>query len=354
MKHKYNIPGKINVGFQKRGGTYTGKLAYVVYTDDKGVLRKETSWNGWRDQKIAPEEFENVPTEGFVLNKKVGETRWSHDPRKAWVRVYDPRDFEFEIDVSNLLLILQECTSVKGKGLEGEFVYAWSGAKLLLLPVDSQEYKESVAYKQACKQKITKKDIKEGFSYLNKDGDEVMYLGRLPHWRFHWGDDGKIEFKCQKKHIFAYLQKDSSPYSNRGDYFVQSGFTKIISKLSDDPCPSFADKFDEYHKSKYGSGPQKLVTTKTKRSKEYYDDKDFIEKGGKIYFVSDYYEYRYGGGHKKKLKRSGKPVEIKPDKSVTIYRRSEVEDNSLLEDPRVHLYVVNESGNKIGIGDYYR
>ena len=42
------IPTKINVGFQERKDTYTGKLAYVIYFDEKGKLRKETSWQGWR------------------------------------------------------------------------------------------------------------------------------------------------------------------------------------------------------------------------------------------------------------------------------------------------------------------
>jgi hypothetical protein len=70
---KLNIPDTIKVGFQNRQGTYTGKLAYVVYKDKKGVLRKEKSWNGWKDDKIPAQEFENVPTDGFVLNKKVGD-----------------------------------------------------------------------------------------------------------------------------------------------------------------------------------------------------------------------------------------------------------------------------------------
>lgn len=60
------------MGFQTRNDTYTKKLAYVIYYDEKGKLRKEPSWNSWRDKKIDPEEFDNVPTEGFVLNKKVG------------------------------------------------------------------------------------------------------------------------------------------------------------------------------------------------------------------------------------------------------------------------------------------
>lgn len=70
MKSNIFIPKKINVGYQNRSGTYTGKLAYIIYYDEKGVLRKERSWNGWRDEDIPNDEFDNEPTEGFVLNKK--------------------------------------------------------------------------------------------------------------------------------------------------------------------------------------------------------------------------------------------------------------------------------------------
>ena len=35
MKSNIFIPKKINVGFRNRSGTYTGKLAYIIYYDDK-------------------------------------------------------------------------------------------------------------------------------------------------------------------------------------------------------------------------------------------------------------------------------------------------------------------------------
>lgn len=50
------IPNKLKVGFQNRSGTYTGKLAYIIYYDQKGKLRKEPSWNNWRSKDIEPEE----------------------------------------------------------------------------------------------------------------------------------------------------------------------------------------------------------------------------------------------------------------------------------------------------------
>ena len=116
MKSNIFIPKRINVGYQNRLDTYTGKLAYVIYYDEKGVLRKETSWNGWRDKDIPNTEFDNVPTEGFVFNKKVGDYSSGWDHRQAYCRVYDPRGFEFEITIENLLYILENCSCIKGKG----------------------------------------------------------------------------------------------------------------------------------------------------------------------------------------------------------------------------------------------
>lgn len=64
------VPKKVNVGFQNRKDTYTGKLAYVIYFDETGKLRKEPSWQGWRDKQIPNEIYDNEPIEGFVLKKK--------------------------------------------------------------------------------------------------------------------------------------------------------------------------------------------------------------------------------------------------------------------------------------------
>jgi len=112
------IPQKLKIGFQERSDTYTKKLAYVIYFDEKGTLRKEASWQSWRDKKIDPIEIDNVPTSGFVLNKKVGGYKSDWNFRNAYVRVYDPRDFEFEITIPNLLFILENTSAIKGKDLD--------------------------------------------------------------------------------------------------------------------------------------------------------------------------------------------------------------------------------------------
>ena len=181
MKSNIFLPEKIKVGFQKRSDTYTQKLAYVIYYDEKGKLRKEASWNGWRDKSIQDLEFDNIPTSGFVLNKKAGgySSGWNH--RQTYVRVYDPRDFEFEISVPNLLYILENATSTKGKGLEGEFVYGWDGKELVLIPTESTDYIEISNFNKNIHSdfKLKGKDLKLGATYLTKDNQEWVYLGKI-------------------------------------------------------------------------------------------------------------------------------------------------------------------------------
>ena len=197
------IPKQIKVGYQKRTDTYTGNLAYIVYLDEKGVTKKEKSWEGWRDKKINPETFTNEPTSGFVLNKKVGDYRGSWSGRQAWIRVYDPRNFEFEISVNNLVFILENCSSIRGKGLEGEFVYAWDGKDLLLLPVDSTDY-QTISEEQALREKpsLKAKELTEGLLYKYKNGEVYTYLGRHDYYTPSYSDYGLKQITNKKSHIF--------------------------------------------------------------------------------------------------------------------------------------------------------
>ncbi len=278
-----NIPEKINVGYQKREGTYTGKLAYVVYTDAKGKLRKEKSWKGWCSNSIKKDEFKNEPTEGFVLNKGVGGRRESYgwNPRNEYIRVYDPRDFEFEISVANLLFILQECSSIKGKGLEGEFVYAWDRADLVLLPCCSQEYRECVKYTENQSAKVTKNDMVEGCTYQMRDMKNVMYLGRHEWFskEHSWSSDARYYLKpFGKRHIFLDLESK--------EYIPEKGFTKIAKRTSDESITDYANAYEKMKNSIHCLVPTKFAFKKKSIQKGIYDESVFIKKGDEYYSVN--------------------------------------------------------------------
>lgn len=267
MNETLYIPKKLNVGFVNRSDTYNNKLGYVIYWDDKNKLRKETSWQNWRDKSIDPEVYDNVPTSGFVINRQVGGARsgyYSWDARIEKVRVWDPRGFEFEISIPNLLFILQESNSMKGKGLEGEFVYSWAGPELVLLPVDTTEYKKCMEYTDLQAVKITKDSMIPGCTYKFKDNQECVYLGRLDYFTVHSHEvdnlysqyryDKKItEYtyqKCEKKHIFVNV-KDLQK-TNNISYRIESGFTKVGQVITTEPLDNYAELLDVYKSQNTG------------------------------------------------------------------------------------------------------
>jgi hypothetical protein len=255
MRENLNIPSRIRVGFQKRNDTYTGKLGFVISADRKDNPK---SWEGWRDKNIEPQEFDNVPTEGFVLNRDVGGTQrsYSWNARREKVRVYDPRGFEFEITVENVLLILQECSSIKGKGLEGQFVISWSGNTIILLPICSNEYKVATELIDLSKQKVAAAKVKPGCTFRTKDRQNVMYMGRhewdLSPLTFYQSTDFPPR---EMRHIFLLLDRADQTR----EYLAEKGFTKLASQTSDTPSPQYAEEYERMMKSRFVSTVSKIV-----------------------------------------------------------------------------------------------
>lgn len=177
------IPKKIIVGFQKRNDTFTGKLAYITYFDEKGVHRKKTSWDGWRDHKIETIELDNTPRSGFVINKGVARDGYWGSGRSV-VRIHDPEEFEFEIDIPNLIGILMH-SDVSKRDITQDCVYAWYGTSLVLLPTNSKEYQDSLVYTKKQEQKVSAKELKVGATYVARKHDtQYVYIGRYD-W-FDW------------------------------------------------------------------------------------------------------------------------------------------------------------------------
>lgn len=240
LKTTIFVPKKIKVGFQNRSDTYTQKLAYVIYYDQKNALRKEASWQSWRDDKIEPEDYENVPMSGFVLNKKVGgyDTGWNH--RQTYVRVYDPRNFEFEISVPNLLYILENTNSIKGKGIEGEFVYGWDGTDLVLVPTSSPDYVETEKYNEVVfnKDYVKVKDLKIGATYRSNVNKQLIYIGRFDYYEWDGTNKGKY---------FYFIDPDEKYYSR---IIMKSISGRLISIINEECVGNYADLLDEIERSR--------------------------------------------------------------------------------------------------------
>lgn len=236
MNDNVFIPKTLHVGFQERINTYTGKLAYIIYEDEKGEIRKEKSWNSWRDKEIEPLKILNEPISGFVLNKKAGgyASGWNH--RQTYIRIYDPRDFEIEITVANLIYILEHTHSIKGKGLEGEFVYCFDKGEMWLMPVCSPDYTEIKTFNEQiyAQKKILAKDLIIGATYKTKKNENFIYLGKFDYYE-------KNNLKPKEKRHFFY--DESGYYQKFVSYKSISG--KFIDVVDEECAFNYTELFEE-------------------------------------------------------------------------------------------------------------
>lgn len=171
------IPNDLKVGFQYRENATTKKLSYIIYYDEKNKLRKEKSFNSWIDHKIPTVETKNKVISGFRILTNIKRNPYHFGDATEKVRIFDPRGFEFEISISNLIFLFDHGNLIDLE-YQGECVFAWDGTELVLLPVNSLVYKENTAKMENITKNVKAKDLIVGASYsLKKKNEEYVYLG---------------------------------------------------------------------------------------------------------------------------------------------------------------------------------
>lgn len=346
------IPKKIRVGFQKRDDTYTKQLAYVIYYDEKDKLRKQKSWESWRNKNIKPQDYENTPRSGFVLNKKVGgyASDWGNF-RQAYVRVYDPYGFEFEITIPNLLFILENTSSIKGKGLEGEFVYAWDGADLLLIPTSSPDYIAMSDFSNMVDnhERIRIKDLVPGGTYRDKKNNDLIYLGKFKEYKSHYNYHTCSNEKVISDSFFFYSETTSF-------VTMKSISGRILKTVSTAPTYNYAEIMDKLsHQTIFSPidpAKDEYIKVDIERLKEYIGDYGtatvYIQHDGKYvcghvskiekqYFLRIYAEYYQPINYQLREKYRHVDYENNVERSletlmneVTLYKRNEYLENGNL------------------------
>lgn len=295
--------------FQERYKIYYKTLDYYLRARRIDTLDAYLSGlNQSINPEVIPREFENVLTEGFVLNKKAGDYKGSWgNHRQAYTRVYDPRGFEIEITINNLLYILDYASSIKGKGLEGKFIYGWDDKQLVLIPEGSPDFQEMKQYNDLLTQKLDKSSLIVGGVYLKADRSRHVYLGKWPvydgsgvqtpdaHWFLR--EDVKSVWKDSTYHT-----------SNIDDYKAYTGdvvdtqyYYDLLSKVI-----SFAPTtIRTYQYVKYTDADVSTLESVLKRYHQYEIVYIPSKKSYKrIWIVTKYnYDYTgYAGGYGYKLK----------------------------------------------------
>ena len=246
--------------------------------------RKDTT-----DLSFTPIEFDNKPIEGFVLNKKVGGDKYSWNTRNTYCRVYDPRGWEFEIDIINLLYILENTNSIVGKGLEGKFIYGWDGKDLVLLPENCPEFKDMVRFtNEVNKTPIKFSKLKIGYNYYFSDESKsYTYLGVYTYYnssyngsvyeekQFIFSDEsGNIKHFKKPKSQYKYLTTEEN---------FNDDYSKLIDKLLDKE--EYQKLTVTFEKIKFEDLP-KNITEDLELYQLLYNQND-----GKPYYQYIYYWY---------------------------------------------------------------
>lgn len=113
------IPKEIIVGYQTRLDSFGHRLGFITAMYD-GKMKFENAFKNW--VKEEPDTFTNEPTSGIIVNFA---NPCSYGDREAFVRLWDPRGFEFEITLNNFMELLLNNSMEEGGVLKGEFVYGW-------------------------------------------------------------------------------------------------------------------------------------------------------------------------------------------------------------------------------------
>lgn len=250
MQDKLYIPKKLKVGFQSRTDTYTKKLSYIIYYDEQGVLKKETSWKKWCDSKIKSVEVDNVPHEGFHLNKGVQRNGY-YGGGRSMCRIYDDRGFEFEITIDNLMFILMGDDCLK-RGLQGSYVYAWSGNNLVLLPTNSEEYLNSQKFTALQGKSITKEDLTPGITYRTKQQKDLTFIGKTDWLEKNYKgeimvNNGYVFYEETMHYCYC---NNANAYKPNCNFVLLQKIDSLAIAVTDTPVSNYAelvDKFQVFH-----------------------------------------------------------------------------------------------------------
>lgn len=203
------------------------------------------------DETINPIEFDNIPLEGFVLNKKVGGHRsgWNH--RNAYARVYHPLGFEFEISFENVLYLLENTNFIVGKGIEGKCLLGWQGKNIVLIPENSSDYSEYENFTKAQHVKNVKlSTLKTGHKYKTRQGETWLYLGK--HLRYidtylhrEVKEEDIQNVKTKSTHWFCNVDRNNA-HASSYNYFFKDTCSVIIEELEEETdIQKYYDKLSE-------------------------------------------------------------------------------------------------------------
>lgn len=207
------IPEQYYVGYRKQEDDLPLGFATPHGTDSAAAKRMATV-DSWSDNDNTRDIIDNVLVEGFKLGDSVRRYGWGKG-NVLW-RIADPRGFELEISSPNLASILA-CTTIVNGAIQGRCVWGRDGAVNVLLPEESEPYREAVAMTKIGKSNVKLSEVNNGDLVLLKDGTQALVVGEVNIMASHSTGSGyrtKRTLAVQRKryvlvtgeHLTAFLE----------------------------------------------------------------------------------------------------------------------------------------------------
>lgn len=245
------------VGFQKNRYSTAETFRMLGFatpnTGDYAFKKRKATVDGWAEKELAPMDLDNKPTHGF----KIVDTVSRYSTSNKFFRVEDPRGFELEIDVNNLLDLIEHHTIVQGAIME-PLVWARYGGNNYLISSNSEEYKH---YKNG----PVRVGLNAGDWFMNKAGN-VLYRfeGRLAY-NLVGAEVHRVD-RDDRRYSYGWPSYNRTDRTERTDFSgVNTKVKTIINRKQDKP----AHVYTEYHLDENGV---------TRMSKCYYRDVPDIQK----------------------------------------------------------------------------
>lgn len=301
-------------------------LAYMCHLGDSPSqeLKRKDTGRTWAKRKYSIEyktdelEFDNAPIRGFIITDDIKRTYWGGGNVK-W-RIEDPRGFEVEISSENLMSIIRSREILEGKIL-GEFVWAREGGQNILIPVDSEEYKNS----QQKAESVVKTKVEPMTVYYDGYGATHAYVGKV----YTFGENNKWgQYHCTL-HVYINPEIVEVGFNYVKLSKTQPQTTRSIRKMTD---TEFDIVTKQFPKLSFNANVKPTYTVKTevkeltrdlavsyralgyvvKYNEEYVDVYDFWY-GAKEFrpnYIKEHRSSNWGSSDWKVYRRDLKPIEI--------------------------------------------
>lgn len=189
-----------------------------------------------------------------------------------------------------------------------------------LLPVASETYKSSYKHTERQSVKMKKEDIKEGYTYLMKDGSSVMYLGR-----HRYNDVDSVWNSAFKPVGIRHIFLNMTPELNRNIYLAETGFTKVAETISSFCADTYADELQKFKESVYYAELSNVEAIKVTFDVDLGRKLIFVKENDKYYPMAfSVLHSQYEKSNKFKIEKSGKAFEL-AIKNGTIKKLPEIQ-----------------------------